>query len=154
MYVVPSHFAFSVSHYFFQFLRSCAHSLSAFLPKLVINGSHSHFLHYSTSFSFRLTSFSHYFRLLRSCALSFSFSIHFLPKLIFIVSHNYLPNRSHGVEKKYIVSWTKRLSTYAGHIAIVVVRRFSSSSDFLFVDSEFLLAIGMGRNFAFRVVRN
>jgi len=26
--------------------------------------------------------------------------------------------------------------------------------DFLFVDSEFLLAIGMARNFAFRVVRD
>jgi len=34
------------------------------------------------------------------------------------------------------------------------VRRFSSSNDFLFVDSEFLLAIGMARNFAFRVGRD
>jgi len=49
-------------------------------------------------------------------------------------------------------SCTKRLSTYAGHFAIIVVRRFSLSNDFLFVDFEFLLAIGMVRNFAFRVV--
>ena len=33
------------------------------------------------------------------------------------------------------------------------MRRFSSSNDFLFLFSEFLLAIGMTRNFAFRVVR-
>jgi len=49
-------------------------------------------------------------------------------------------------------SCTKRLSTYAGHIAIVVVRRFSSSNNILFVDSEFLLDI-VARNFAIRVVR-
>ena len=33
------------------------------------------------------------------------------------------------------------------------MRRFSSSNDFRFVDSEFILAIGIALNFAFRVVR-
>jgi len=36
-------------------------------------------------------------------SLCFSFSIHILPKLIVMVSHNYLSNRAHGVEKKHIV---------------------------------------------------
>ena len=34
------------------------------------------------------------------------------------------------------------------------MKRFSSSNYFLFVDSEFLLANGMARIFAFRVVRD
>ena len=57
------------------------------------------------------------------------------------------------LRKSTSCSWTKRFSTSAGHIANVVLRRFSSSNNFL-DDSEFLLPTGMGRNFAFSVARD